>query len=104
MKYFLKWLVNDIKSDWAENWPERKTTLMHMWSGAKFLIQMASWLILFITIVAVIVIKATGDDVSWVACGKVIFGVALLNATIFISGKLGEYNKDKERLMQTLKD
>jgi hypothetical protein len=104
MKYFFKWLVNDIKTSWAENASAREQMWEDIMEWTKKATQFLSVVLLFVTVIAIIVIKSTGGDFSWVAVSKVVFGIVLLNAIFYLNEKLNEYHKEKERLMQTLRD
>lgn len=101
---FLKWLVNDIKSDWIENWEMRKTTMLHLLSGAITMLVYFSWGFVAVSLASIVVIKAGGSEINWFAFSKAMAVVLLFNIAVFIVEKLGDYKADKERLFRTLKE
>jgi hypothetical protein len=104
MKYFFKWLVNDVKTTWVENAEVCSKIWAHFAEAAKFLIRLLSAMLLFAMVVSVIILKAKGDNVNGYAVMQVLGGLALLNGVIFFNDKLNKYRSEKEQVVQLLKD
>jgi hypothetical protein len=104
MKYFFKWLLNDIKTSWAKNAEAYARIWGHFLDMAKFLIGMFSAMLLFAVVVSVIILKSKGDSVNGYAVMQVLVGLAILNGSIFLADKLRKYRSEKDQLVQILKD
>ena len=94
MKYFLKWLENDIKQDWIKNWPTRKRTLLQVGEGAKFGLQLMSWMALVMGLTFVVINLFMGIGIAWQAVFELVFGVLLLNGIFFIDEKFTKYQRE----------
>lgn len=95
VKKFLKWLADDTKREWLRNWPDRKQTLIHMGSGAKFVLVMLSWLLLVMGLLITVVNLMMDVPVAWGGLFELVFGVFLLNGLFFINKKLDAYKNSK---------
>jgi hypothetical protein len=105
MKYFFKWLLNDIKTTWRENEYKRKEWLTFLSNAAKLMVRVFSVFLMFAAIMSYIIITTTGNGhFNWLHAVYIAAGLLLLNGTIFFSEKLTKYRKEQARLVKILKD
>ena len=103
MKYFFKWLVNDVKTSWAENAEARSRMWGHFLDMAKFLVRIFSVLLLIVVGIGLLLIAAEGGRIQWDHAGGIVLGLFVLNSTVFFADKIRKFRSEKDQLIETLK-
>jgi membrane protein YdbS with pleckstrin-like domain len=104
MKYFLQWLVNDIKTSWAVDAESRARMWGHFLDVAKFLVRIFSAITLIVSAISIILITAEDGRINWVRVSGVMIALLVLNGSIFLAGKLRKFRSEKDQLVQMLKE
>lgn len=106
LKYFLQWLVQDIKTEWHKNAGARRKMWGVIGRMSKIIVRIFSGLVLFVASVSIIIVTATGHSgvIDWSKVAYIIGGVAALNMLIFLFEKYDKFLQERELLIQMLKD
>jgi uncharacterized membrane protein YuzA (DUF378 family) len=105
LKYFLQWLVQDIKTEWHKNASARRKMWGVIGHMTKIMARIFSVLVLIVVALAIVIITVTGNgNVKWDQVAYTIGGVAALNMLIFLFEKYDKFLQERELLIQMLKD